>query len=147
MIYQISSIEFGLGLSIFAVFQAFIFWGFKAWIVTSIKHEYDKKLEVFKGGQLRREKAAIIAEFVAEWTHVKDRDAKRLNQLLWELTLYLPSWLVKEVNAVVSKASAEKSAPDLIVAARAHLLDGEDPLKTADVYRFEVPENKSMVSG
>ena len=112
----------------------------------SIQHEYNIGLEKFKSEQSRKEKAAVVAEFLSEWTHVKDGDTKRLNQLLWELSLYLPSHLVKDIKSMVSSRSG-KTASELLVSIRSHLLDGKDPITTNDIVHFKHPQNNSMVSG
>jgi hypothetical protein len=128
-----------------AVVQALCAWWIQARLSASIKHEYDQKLEVLKHEQSRRERAAVIAEFLAEWTHVQE-DTKRLNQLLWELCLYLPSPLVRDLKATASKAYGHKTAPQLIVAIRDHLLQGSDPIHEADVVHFKHPKNAAMQS-
>jgi hypothetical protein len=133
-------------VTILAGVQAVLAWWMQARITGSIKHEYDKKLEDFKQDHLRREKAAVIAEFLAEWTHLKGNDTKRLNQLLWELTLYLPSSLVKDVKSMSTNAPGCKTAPDVLVAARNHLLNGLDPIQKEDVTHFHHPDNASMRS-
>ncbi|MFZ5519938.1 MAG: hypothetical protein ACOZD0_01905 [Pseudomonadota bacterium] len=112
----------------------------------SIKHEYDKKLEEFKREHERREKAAVIAEFMAEWTHIKDSDTKKLNQLLWELTLYLPSHLVKDINAMSTKAPGAKTPSQVLVAVRSYLLNDADRITEDDVTHFKHPGNASMYS-
>ncbi len=129
----------------FAIVQTLCALWIQARLSASIKHEYDSKLEQLKRDQDQRLKAAVIAEFLAEWTHVKD-DTKRLNQLLWELCLYLPGPLVKDLQATVSNFPGHKSAPQLIVAIRHHLLGSNDPITEEDVGHFKLPSNTSMVS-
>jgi hypothetical protein len=128
-----------------AVVQALCAWWIQARLSASIKFEYDSRLEQLKREQDERLKAAAIAEFLAEWTHVKD-DTKKVNQLLWELCLYLPASLVRDLRATVSKSPGHKSAPQLIVAIRHHLLGGKDPITERDVGHFKLPSNESMLS-
>ena len=128
-----------------AAVQALAAWWIQARLSASIKHEYDRRLEDLKRQQDQRQKAASVAEFLAEWTHVKD-DTKRLNQLLWELCLYLPAPLVKELQKTISNAPDHKSAPQLIVAIRQHILGSKDPIHEEDVGHFKLPSNPSMVS-
>ena len=128
-----------------ATVQALAAWWIQARLSASIKHEYDKRLEELKREKDQRQKAASVAEFLAEWTHVKD-DTKRLNQLLWELCLYLPAPLVRELQATISNAPNQKSAPQLIVAIREHILGGKDPIHEQDVGHFKLPTNTSMTS-
>ena len=130
----------------FLIVQALIGWWTQARITHSIKHEYDLKLEDFKRDQLRKEKAAVVSELLAEWTHLQGTDTKRLNQLLWELTLYLPSELVCDVNSLVRGSPNGKTAPELLVAVRNHLLNGSDPIQESEVAHFAHPMNTSMQS-
>lgn len=116
----------------------------KARITSSIKHEYDRKLEDYKQDVSRREKAALVAELVAEWTHPMET-TKRLNQLLWELSLYLPSKLVVELNGCVSKSPGSKTSNEVLVMVRDYLLDGEDPISPRDIRSFKDPNNPNMV--
>jgi hypothetical protein len=127
-----------------AVIQALLAWWIQARITNSIKHEYDKKLEEFKREQVRREKAAVVAEFLAEWTHLKGSDTKRLNQLLWELTIYLPSNLVRDVKSMTSATPGCKTSSEVLIAVRDHLLGANDPLRIDDITYFKHPENPSM---
>jgi hypothetical protein len=46
-----------------------------------LKAHFDRQLELFRFEQLRRERAAMIAELFAEWVS-KPTDSKRLNQLI-----------------------------------------------------------------
>lgn len=57
----------------------------------------------------KREQAAIVAELFAEWIS-KPEDKKKLNQLAWEATLWLPDPLAKEVN---KRLANEKDAADI----------------------------------
>lgn len=127
-----------------SVIQVLLAWWMQARRTNSIKHEYDKKLEEFRREQVHREKAAVVAEFLAEWTHVRDADTKKLNQLLWELTIYLPSGLVRDVKSMTTNALGCKTANEVLVAARNHLLGNEDPIIPDDVLHFKHPENSSM---
>ena len=45
----------------------------------------------------KREKAALVAELLAEWVSFPE-DKRKLNQLLWEATLWLPEKEAKELN-------------------------------------------------
>lgn len=123
---------------------AWLIWFGKGWVAGLIKHELDKRLEIYKQDQLRKEKAAVVAEFLAEWTHLNGADTKRLNQLLWELTLYLPSELVRELNLMVRGDYTKTQT--LVTSIRDHLLDGKDPINASDVSHFKHPDNISMVS-
>jgi hypothetical protein len=106
-----------------AAVQALLAWWIQARLTSSIKHEYDRELEEFKRNQLLKDKAAVVAEFLAEWTHIQGTDTKRLNQLLWELSLYLPANLVRDVKSMISNTPNGKTAPQVLVDIRRHLLN------------------------
>ena len=64
---------------------------------TWLKWHFDRKLERFRFEQQRRERAAMIAELFAEWI-AKSPDVKRLNQLSFEASLWLPANIVVELS-------------------------------------------------
>lgn len=130
----------------FIAIQALFAWWIQSRLSASIKHEYDRKLESFKREHERREKAAVVAELLAEWTHLQGADTKRLNQLLWELTLYLPAQLVRDIKSMCTDSPGGKDAPQVLVAVRNHLLNGTDPITVDDVTHFKHPGNASMRS-
>jgi len=138
---EIAAIVLGFG-----VIQALLAWWIQARLSASIKHEYDRKLEDIKRDHERRQKAAVVAELMAEWTHVKGNDTKRLNQLLWELSLYLPSELVRDVKSMLAKTPGSKTAPQVLVKVRDHLLGDSDPITEEDIAHVHHPMNTSMVS-
>ena len=138
---QITLVVFGL-----PAIQALFAWWIQSRLSASIKYEYDRRFESIKREYERREKAAVVAELLAEWTHVKYADTKRLNQLLWELTLYLPAQLVRDIKAMCEKSQGGKDARQVLVAVRNHLLDGEDPITVDDVTHFKHPDNHAMCS-
>lgn len=136
-------LEFGaFEVSMVLAAQAAFIW----WLKSAIKHDYDKKLELFKRDRLRKDKAAVVAEFFAEWTHVRDSDTKRLNQLLWELSLYLPSDLVRHLNSLSRGSPDAKSPQELLVAVRDYLFAGQDPVEPQVIGHFKHPDNMSMIS-
>ncbi len=99
----------------------------KSRLEQSIKYEYHKKLETFKEERELRQKASIVADFLAEWTHERE-NTKRLNQLLCELTLYLPSAHVKKLKQCV-QGSADITANELLISIRNHLLKDTDKIE------------------
>lgn len=55
----------------------------KAYLQYSTKYKYDKSLENYKSQELKRQKAALIAELISEWISSPE-DRKKLNQLTLE---------------------------------------------------------------
>src|SRR5439155_21204443 len=77
----------------------------KTWIETrlkeSIKHDYDKKLEEVKFDIRKREQAALVAELFSKWIHVDEAampNARELNRLSFEISLWLPDELAVEIT-------------------------------------------------
>ena len=64
-----------------AVVQTLLAWWIQARLNASIKHEYDRKLEELKQEHLRKEKAAVVAALLAEWTHIAGADTKQLGSV------------------------------------------------------------------
>ncbi|HCG5528210.1 TPA: hypothetical protein NJ015_000357 [Vibrio parahaemolyticus] len=86
----VSALQFLIGLWI------------KARLESSIKHEYDKKLEDFKYEQKVREQAAKVSKLLAEARNgdvslSRDR-ATSLNQQAWELILWLPEKTARKLS-------------------------------------------------
>ncbi len=104
----------------------------KARLEASIEHEYSKKLEEFKFEFRKREQAARIAEILAIHNNRKQMiDQTRFNQLLWELTLWLPSDIVQLLmNHLMDESSA--ADPKKILIAIRKLFHGQDDTVTAD---------------
>lgn len=116
----------------------------KTWIEnrvkTSIDHEYAKKLEQFKADLLSenarraeelkrelqiRDRAAKIAELIAEWYSWPESD-KQLNALTFEAFLWMPDDILEDLSAVLSHS---RDAPDIravLSKVRKHLLGHSD---------------------
>lgn len=139
-------IDFAIpGLALAAI-QALVSWWIQARLTASIKLEYDTRFEKLKREYERKEKGAAVAELLAEWTHLKEADTKRLNQLLWELSLWLPAHLVRDVTSMVIDSPNRKTPLQVLVAVRAHLWDDVDPISEQDIAHFKHPDNSSMQS-
>ena len=131
-------------IGFYLIIQALLVWWVQARIKYSINHKCNVELEKTKRNQLQKDKAAIVSEFLAEWTHVSDGNTKRLNQLLWELSLYLPTNLVHDSKSRISGGYG-KTAPEILDAIRNHLLENSDPIKHYDITNFSYHGNSSMV--
>jgi len=107
----------------------------KARLESSIKHEYDKKLEEFKFETRKREQSALVAAVLSEWTS-PDIDYKLLNKLAWEATLWLPDSLAKDLNARLANASTAKSVKEILVAIKEHLHGSATKINPQEIVHF-----------
>jgi hypothetical protein len=103
-----------------------------------LKAHFDRQLELFRFEQLRRERAAMIAELFAEWVS-KPTDSKRLNQLTWEASLWLPADIVLELSKRLSNATDAKDMKEIIVAVRRHLIGETDAVEAQHIIHFDPP--------
>ena len=110
----------------------------KARLESSIKHEYDRKLEELRYELRQREQAAMVAELLAEWTS-KPTDVKRLNQLTWEASLWLPARVVKDLCGTLSHGPDAKSTKAILVEVRRVLKGKPDDVTAADFIHFSTP--------
>jgi hypothetical protein len=103
-----------------------------------LKAHFDRQLELFRFEQLRRERAAMIAELFAEWVS-KPTDSKRLNQLTWEASLWLPADIILELSKRLSNATDAKDMKEIIVAVRRHLIGETDAVEAQHIIHFDPP--------
>jgi len=112
----------------------------KARLESSIKHEYDKRLEDLRFQFKQREQAAMIAELLAEWSSAPP-DVKRLNQLSWEASLWLPPEIVAELAKVLCHSPDARSMKDLLVDVRRHIKGAPDGVEAFHIVHFSRPES------
>jgi hypothetical protein len=114
----------------------------KTWIearvVSSIKHEYDQRLEHYKRELDKRQKVELLAELFAEWIAVppgeivpKDRRT-RMNQLSFASAIWLPSSVVVEMSKALQLKPDAKSFFEVLLLARKELTGGES-LSPSDI--------------
>ena len=68
----------------------------------------------------KREQAAIVAELFAEWIS-KPEDKKKLNQLTWEATLWLPDTLAEEVNKRLANSEDAVDIRQILIEIKKHI--------------------------
>lgn len=115
---------------------------------------YDKQLEDYRRQLDMRDRAARVAEYVAMWHasgEVNDVDSmeklefyRRLNQLSFELALFLPADVYKQLGPALAKAPSGKTAGDILVDVRKHLLSDPGDL-TAENIIYHWPHLKTLV--
>jgi hypothetical protein len=124
-----------LGLTLGTLQVLIAFW-LRARLEASIKHEYDRVLEEIKYDVRVREQAASIAELFAEWNS-DPVDRKRLNQLTWEASLWLPTDIVRDVSRRLSNSVEAKDVKDILLSVRALLQKKTDDLKASELVHFQ----------
>ena len=101
----------------------------------AVKHEFDRELEIFKGEIRQRERAALIAELIAEWDS-RPADPKRLNQLVIEANLWLPEQHARDLNQILRYAPEAKFPKELIIDIRHLLIGTQDTLAADEIVYF-----------
>lgn len=107
----------------------------KARLEASIRHEYDKRLEEYRRELDLRDRAAMVAELFAEWASLP-QDPKRLNQLTWEASLWLPADIVREVSKRPSNSPDAREVKEILVDVRRHLSGVPDDLTAEQLVHF-----------
>jgi len=121
------------------------------WIKNRIKQSFDKKIEDYKAELKReldktiedykfsiktREQATKIAELFSN-TYSDPINAQR-NKLIWELSLWLPEEIVKDLSLCLMKKDDSKDVKQILMDIRRLLLDKPDNfLKAEDLINFK----------
>jgi hypothetical protein len=111
----------------------------------SIEHEYNQKLEDYRFEMRRREQAARVAKLLA-MSFRNDIPVHDFNELAWELSLWLPADLVRELTRCLCGAPGAMNPKELLIAIRKQLHSKADDL-TADqiVHRVEPHSQAKLV--
>lgn len=108
-------------------------------LTNSIKHEYDCKLEEYRFEMRRREQAARVAKLLAI-NFRPGTTAHEFNELAWELSLWLPADLVRELTRCLCGAEGAMHPKQLLIAIRKQLHSAADNL-TADQIVHREPDH------
>jgi hypothetical protein len=84
----------------------------------------------------KREQAAIVAELFAEWIS-NPVDNKKLNQLAWEATLWLPDSLAKEVNKRLANSKDAVDIRQILVEIKTHIHGKKSDLEWTKLVYFQ----------
>ena len=95
----------------------------------SIQHEYDRKLEDIRADIRRREQAARVAKLLAMRFRQPQPTPSEFNELAWELSLWLPADLVRELTRCICGAQGAMEPKAILIAVRKLILQKEDDLK------------------
>lgn len=101
----------------------------KSNIEKSVELKYSKLLEEYKYTIKVREQAARVSEYLALAENLKENsqneDYERVNQLSWELAMWLPSDIYREMTQAITKPSQEVNELTVVIKVRKLLL-GDD---------------------
>jgi hypothetical protein len=109
----------------------------KARLESSIKSEYDKLLEDYRFDLRAREQAAKAAEYIALARNLEttstEADYRRANQLAWELALWLPDDLYRNLGKALASPSSDNNILSVLIEIRKLLLKTPGTLNDAEV--------------
>lgn len=126
MAFTLGLLEISLGVFLFGTLQYLASLWISERLKTSLQKEHSAFLENLKWELKVREQAVRVAEYLALARNLKDdspdSDYRKANQLSWELAMWLPEDIYKEmVNAIV-KPSNNTNELTTVVSVRSLLL-------------------------
>ena len=107
----------------------------KAEIQYSTKINYDRLLEDYKSVQLKRQKAVLVAELLAEWISHPE-DVKKLNQLTFEAFIWLPKETALKLSDLLSHKSNLITIREVLAEVRTILLGEEETINPDSIIAF-----------
>src|SRR5262245_13857518 len=127
MVVQLGWKEVGVGVLLLAVLQFLAGLWLKARLESSIKYEFDRRLKDYEHELKIRDQAARVAELFAIAFDSKT-ESMRFNQLVWELSLWLPASLVCELAECLVGTKKAKTPMEILIEVRRTLLQSpKDP--------------------
>ena len=130
-----------------AIIQSVLFVWLKSRLEASIKSEKDRLLEDYRYEMKVKEQAAKVAEYFSYYFRLtptsSEADYRRANQLNWELALWLPEEVYRNVARGVARNDADHNILSSLIAVRKVLLVAPGNL-TADDLVFHAPNAKSL---
>jgi len=103
----------------------------RSWIGTrieqSIKHEHDVRLENFRRDMMVKDRAALLADLLAEWISWPE-DRTKLNRLTFEAFLWLPPEIAEDLSRCLANEPEAPGVRAIIGEARKFLLGRDDTL-------------------
>ncbi len=77
----------------------------------------------------------MVASLFAEWID-KPKDTKKLNQLTWEATLWLPDKLAEEVNKRLANSAESVDIKQILVDVKKHIHGHKSTLDPTLIVHF-----------
>ncbi len=109
----------------------------KARIESSVEHEYAKKLELFReevrDREAERTQAMKVAALLSEWAKGDGVNKAKFNRLAWELSLWLPADLVRQLTLTICHAPGAPDAKQILVEIRKKIVGRDDGLLAENI--------------
>jgi hypothetical protein len=139
VVVQLGWAEVGIAAILIVVLQFLGGLWIKSRIEGSIKHEYDKLLKDYEAQLKVREQAARVAELLA-LAFDPATQPTRFNQLAWELSLWLPASLVRDISRCLVRERDSKNPKEILIEVRKILLHApDDTLRPENIVHRESP--------
>jgi len=126
MTLEIGLPEVSVGVILFAALQYLTSIWISERLKTSLQKEHSTFLENLKWDLKVREQAVRVAEYLALARNLKgespDTDYRKANQLSWELAMWLPEDIYKEMVVSIATPNEETNELSTVVSVRKLLL-------------------------
>jgi hypothetical protein len=126
MAFNLGLPEVVLGAILFAALQYLASLWISERLKTSLQKEHSAFLESLKWDMKVREQAVRVAEYLAHARSLKedspDSDYRKANQLSWELAMWLPEDIYKEMACAIASPNRNTNELTTVVAVRSLLL-------------------------
>lgn len=121
-----TNLQYGTILAIIGILQVLsVYIILKSILKNTIKFEFKK-----------REQASIVAALFAEWLD-NPKEKKDLNHLAWEVTLWLPDNIAKEVNKRLANASDAKDLKEILVDVKGLIHGRKSTINPMDIVHYQ----------
>jgi hypothetical protein len=132
--------EISLGVMLFAALQYLASLWISERLKTSLQKEHSTFLENLKWELKMREQSIRVAEYLALVRNLKDdSDYRKANQLSWELAMWLPEAIYKEMTSAITNPSDNTNELTTVVSVRSLLLKDKAGKLTPDDIAHHAP--------
>jgi hypothetical protein len=135
--------EISLGVVLFAALQYLASLWISERLKTSLQKEHSAFLENLKWELKVREQAVRVAEYLALARNLKedslDSDYRKANQLSWELAMWLPEDIYKEMVSAIANPSKDTNELTTVVSVRSLLLKDKAGTLTSENIAHHAP--------
>jgi len=143
MSFTLGLLEISLGVVLFGALQYLASLWISERLKTSLQKECSTFLENLKWELKVREQAVRVAEYLALARNLKedspDSDYRKANQLSWELAMWLPEAIYKEMTNAIIKPSNNTNELTTVVSVRSLLLKENAGKLTPDNIAHHAP--------
>ena len=91
---------------------------------------------VFNKKHEKRIKATLVAELLAEW-YSDPNDRKKLNQLTWEASIWMPKKQIRKLNACLIHHKDAPTVMGIVADARKLILGGNETIDASEIVYFK----------